>query len=398
MHTQRLSRFLLLAFLTGSACSLPSSLVEPAPTRAPDPTQPPAETRDPTVAAVPSQTREPTAAPTLDPTATPAAALRDLEIVEWSEFPYTDLADPTNKDTHVEVLLRNPNEVPVRVLGDSVQLRFLNADGVAVYTNPNPVFHIWEGTWMLPGDIGALSACVCFQSSGLERVAWQSLELVAPLEVATNLAYTLDVEVTLGEFFRLSDAHLGGDGLGAEITITNRSQHVLESIPLLVFARDMNGRYVGMATFGNSVASFTEDLNIQPGDTGSGVIVNEITYFDAPMTYEARAIGILADLSTPTPIAAPAGTPVADWQGIPIMPGALSGGEAEGGYRYSTEASLEAIKAFYTTTLTELGYTLATSGEDSGVTYLIFQKGTTSVVVAVLPSAGRNLVQIGFTP
>ncbi len=148
---------------------------------------------------------------------------------------------------------------------------------------------------MLPGETAALSACVCFWTSGAEKREWDTLNLVVPLVPAPDIAYTPDVEVVLGEWFSLSEAHLGGSGLGAELTLTNSSDQVLESIPLRVIARDATGRYIGIATFGDAVASLTEDVSIQPGDTANGIVVNEIEYFNEPMTYEVNAIGILAE-------------------------------------------------------------------------------------------------------
>jgi hypothetical protein len=273
-------------FLIASACGFPARIA----------TAPPFENDAPTPAVSSTETTQPAETATSEPSATPTAALLDLEIVEWSEFPYANLADPSNTDTHVEVLIRNPNDVAVRIDQNSVELGFLNSAGQVVYSNPNPFFYIWEGSWMLPGETAALSACICFWTSGLQKQDWTSLELTAPLEVATGLAYTLDVEVTLGEFFSLAEAHLGGDGQGAEITLTNTSDQVLESIPMRVLARDASGRYVGIVTFGNAVASFTEAISIQPGDTADGVVVSEIDYIDmnTPLTYEVAAIGILA--------------------------------------------------------------------------------------------------------
>jgi hypothetical protein len=236
---------------------------------------------------------------------------------------------------------------------------------------------------------------VCFQTQGLERQEWGSLELVAPLEI-TNPAYTLDVEATMGEMFSLAEAHLGGSGLGAEATLTNTSDQVLESIPMLVLARDASGRYVGMATFGNAVASFTEDTGIQPGDTATGVYVNEIEYFDEPMSYEVQAIGII-DVHAPTADPAPAGTPVAEWQGIPIMPGAMNGREADDGYQFSTNATIDEITRFYETALTKPGYSLTTTGEESGVALLLFERDSTTAVVGILPSAELNLVHVSVT-
>ncbi len=391
------SAILLCVGLTGSACSFATTITSQTqpelPTEPPALTEPPAPTDTPITIA----TLAPTEAATAAPSATPTATLKNLEILEWSEFPYAHPADSANTDTHVEVLIRNPNDVPVRVLGDGVELRFLNTSRAVVYANPNPVFYIWEGSWLLPGETAALSACVCFWTSGIDRQEWATLELVAPLEIAVDLAYTFDVDVTLSEFFSLAEAHLGGSGTGARITLTNTSGAVLESIPLFVFARDLNGRYIGMATYGNAVASFADNIGIQPGDTATGVVVNEIEYFDEPMTYEVRALGIPASSAT-TARSTPAGTPVADWRGVPIMPGALTGEPVDDGYQFVTQASIAEITQFYETTLAEQGYALTLSGEEAGITFVVFEKDSMTVVVGITPAAERNLVQIAVTP
>lgn len=279
-------RFVTLLSLTVIACNFSATTA----------TSSPFEGNTQTPAASPPDTAVSVEVATLTPSPTSSPALLDLEILEWSEFPYANLVDPANTDTHVEVLIRNPNDVPVRIDQDHVELKFVNAAGEVVYSNPNPFFYIWEGSWMLPGETAAFSACVCFWTSGIQKQEWTSLELTAPLEVFTDLSYTQDVEVTLGEFFSLAEAHLGGDGMGAEITLTNTSDQVLESIPMYVFAYDASGKYVGMATFGNAIVSFTENINIQPGDTATGVVVSEINYIDpnVPLTYDVAAIGILA--------------------------------------------------------------------------------------------------------
>ncbi len=118
--------------------------------------------------------------------------------MEWDVYPYANLADPQNTDTRVEILIRNPNEFPVRVNLDEVELRLLNAAGEIVYTNPNPTFYIWEGSWILGGETAAITACLCFETDGVAKQEWESLELAAPLEAAPGIAYTTDVNVTLG--------------------------------------------------------------------------------------------------------------------------------------------------------------------------------------------------------
>jgi hypothetical protein len=167
---------------------------------------------------------------------------------------------------------------------------------------------------------------------------------------------------------------------------------VLESIATLVFARDASGRYVGMASFGNAVASRTEEVGIQPGDTASGFEVSQIDYLgNERLTYEVAAIGIIAE---GTPIQGPLGEASAEWQGIPIMPGVISGGESDDGYEFSTQAPIEEITQFYEVALTALGYSLTTSGEEAGVTFLLFQKGSTQAIVGILPAGSTHRVQI----
>ena len=357
-----------------------------------------------TPAVPPTETTVPTATATLEPSLTPTPVLLDLEILEWSEWPYAHPADPSNTDTHVEVLIRNPNDFPVRVNRDVDELRFINAAGDVVYTNPNSFLYIWQGEWMLPGETAALSACVCFQTQGLEKQEWESLELFAPLEIANDIAYTLDVDVTLGEVIDIAAAHLGGGGFALETTLTNTSDQALASIPHRVLARDASGRYVGVAFAGNAVASFTENIALQPGDTATGYNEIELDYVDdslTSLTYEVAAIGILYQPAAATEAAAlPSGTPQADWNGIPIMPGAIAGESAEGAYQFTIEADPADVVAFYETELTNRGFEVESTGyETGGQALLNFQKEGTSGTIYIVPiGGGLNGVAILLNP
>jgi hypothetical protein len=217
--------------------------------------------------------------------------------VEWAVYPYANLVDPQNTDTHVEILVRNPNEFPVRVNSAAAELRLLNAAGEIVYTNPNPTFYIWEGSWIREGETLAMTACACFDTDGVAKHAWESLELVAPLEAAAGIAYTPDVDVTIGEFFNLGEAHLGGDQMGAEITLENTSDQVLKSFEVCVIARDASGKYVGVAVYGSFADrdDYGENVRIEPGASASGIVVTLIDYVDEPLRYEVKAIGIPAE-------------------------------------------------------------------------------------------------------
>jgi hypothetical protein len=288
----------------------------------------------------------------------------------------------------------------VRVNNDEDELRFINAAGEVVYTNSASFWYIWQGEWMLPGETAALSACVCFQNQNLEKKDWESLELSAPLEMATDVTYTLDVEVTLGEVINLAEAHLGGSGLGIETTLINTSDQVLESIPHRVLARDASGRYVGVAFAGNAVVSFTENVGIQPGDTGSGINVSEIDYIDmsVPLTYEVAAIGIPYRPEAAEGVVLPSGTPVAEWNGIPIMPGAISGEATTDAYQFTTQAPVDEIISFYQTALSNLGFDLELNADETaGYTVLTFRNGSTSgmVVIASLGELNGVAITIG---
>lgn len=252
--------------------------VQPAPTTA-APT-----TTAPTTAPVPTTKSE--------PATTAIPALLDLEIVEWVEYPYANLADPSNRDTRLEMLLRNPNDRPVEIDTDGLEVRFLNGAGNVVYANPNPTLFIWEGRWVKGGETFPISACVCFDSSGLPREEWETVQLIAPLREAAGIAYTDDVQFSLGEWFRLSDRHLGGDSLGVDFEVANTSDMVLLSFDARVTARDADGSYVGVAIWGSFADRNTPVID--PGATSTGVLPTLIDYFDGPLTYTAEAIGIVA--------------------------------------------------------------------------------------------------------
>ncbi len=302
MRTAHILGMVVLVFvLAVTACSPPGTPVleevhktDTPPAAATD-TQTPAFTPTAEPSSTPSPEPFPSATPEPSLTATPA--LSPLEIQEWAIYPYANLADPQVTDQRVEMLVRNPNDFPVRVNTSDAEIRFLNAAGEVVYRNPSPTFYIWEGSWILGGETVPISVCECFDTDGVARQAWELLELFAPLEAASNIVYTNDVEVNLGEFFSLSEAHLGGDEMGVEIKLVNTSDQVLKRFEVHVTARDANSKYVGVAISGSfadrdNAGNYTD---IAPGASGGGVVVSLIDYVDGPLNYEVTAIGIPAD-------------------------------------------------------------------------------------------------------
>lgn len=344
----------------------------------------PATTQIPTALSTETVTTAETLTP--EPSATPTLTLLDLEIVEWFEHAIPNLVDPSITDMNIEILVYNPNDLPVYVNTSEMEFRLLNAAGEVVYTVSSSYFSLWEGSWMLPGDSTGFKICACFQSSGLETQEWESIELFAPLEPAMDVVYTTDIEATLGEPFDIAETHLGGSGTGIPITMTNTSDQPLKSIPMRIIARDANGRYIGMAAFGNSVVNFTEDISIQPGDSLHGSNVSEIDYFDGPLTYEVVAIGIPAQPAAATEEAIlPSGTPLAEWQDIPIMPGAVNGEAADDVYQFTIRATVDEVTDYYKTELPNLGYEFQTTEEGAGYVSVYFSNGSTNIVLFVAP-------------
>lgn len=81
----------------------------------------------------------------------------------------------------------------------------------------------------------------------------------------------------------------------------------------------------------------------------------------------------------------PQGTPVAEWNGIPIMPQATAGQEFDSTtYSFKVGATAQEVQDFYNTQLTGLGWTKSFSmpgGADAAV--VSFEKDSTSLLITI---------------
>lgn len=103
----------------------------------------------------------------------------------------------------------------------------------------------------------------------------------------------------------------------------------------------------------------------------------------APTMSPSRATEVQDALSALNP----EGEPASDWQGIPVMPGALAGQEVEDGYSFTTRATAQDVQQYYEAELGKLGWELfaQTEGKNSSQ-MLIFtngDSGTLSVSIIV---------------
>ena len=91
----------------------------------------------------------------------------------------------------------------------------------------------------------------------------------------------------------------------------------------------------------------------------------------------------------------PTGTPVDEWNGIPVMPEAILGEEfGESTYGYTVPASTTDVQSFYTQKMEELGWTSAFSFPVSGEGgILVFQKESeiTTITLALDQNDSNNV-------
>lgn len=90
----------------------------------------------------------------------------------------------------------------------------------------------------------------------------------------------------------------------------------------------------------------------------------------------------------------PQGEPASDWQGIPVMPGAIAGQEVEGGYSFTTRATTQEVQQYYEAELGKLGWELfaQTEGKNSSQ-MLIFTNGDSETLsVSIIVKSDELLV------
>jgi len=106
----------------------------------------------------------------------------------------------------------------------------------------------------------------------------------------------------------------------------------------------------------------------------------------------------LPPTETPDIVAAmlPSGIPDKEWNGIPIMPGAINGEGDDKGYTFTIHATSEEIQQYYQTELTKQGANLFATGEgnEKGTVLLIFMMGTDVVSISIIPHDDLMLVLI----
>jgi hypothetical protein len=88
-----------------------------------------------------------------------------------------------------------------------------------------------------------------------------------------------------------------------------------------------------------------------------------------------------SDVIFPTP----AGTPVKNWNGIPIMPNAIAGDDETQSYAFTMKAPVEEVQKFYEKELAKLGWNQFANSEGNPQTVLLmFMKGSDTLTITIL--------------
>lgn len=95
----------------------------------------------------------------------------------------------------------------------------------------------------------------------------------------------------------------------------------------------------------------------------------------------------------------PQGTPVSEWNGVPVMPQATAGQEfAETGtYSYKVNATVAEAQEFYNSQLTASGWTsLFNSPAENNGTVQVFQKDESFLTITIMDVQGQVLVLLAL--
>lgn len=90
----------------------------------------------------------------------------------------------------------------------------------------------------------------------------------------------------------------------------------------------------------------------------------------------------------------PKGEPASEWQGIPIMPGAIAGEGDEEGYVFTIQATPQQIREYYDRELGKLGWQelAAGEGEKSSLILVFTNDASETISISIIARGDESLV------
>lgn len=132
--------------------------------------------------------------------------------------------------------------------------------------------------------------------------------------------------------------------------------------------------------------------------------------FESPMpsaTSPATATATPTAMTTSTPSLTltpsgvslePRGTPLKEWNGLPVMPSALAGEAGEDFYAFTTKASLEDIAAYYLNVMILRGWSFLGANQDEQIVLLLVFGQEEQVVSVAIFDVTPYLVMLVYYP
>lgn len=130
--------------------------------------------------------------------------------------------------------------------------------------------------------------------------------------------------------------------------------------------------------------SIEQTATVSPASTFTASSA-EIAIFEPTMT-------ALAPTDTPPAVSSPTpeGKPVAEWNGIPIMPGAITGEGDEDAYVFTIHASSRQVQDYYRLELAALGWQSLSQGTDGSSRMLTFSNDASGTLTINILARGEE--------
>lgn len=168
-------------------------------------------------------------------------------------------------------------------------------------------------------------------------------------------------------------------------------------VPLLIFAlacqavmapieqaQDAGSTAVAFATEAGEIVTQVSGFATEAGD-----FATQIAPLSTAMAVPTNEYDMPGDFFNPQD------PPLSEWNGIPVMPGAIAGDESEGLYGYTIKVDVKAVQDFYAEKLPALGWSETfTMPDSSGLAVLVYQKGSQMLTVTITTLDDHLLVML----
>jgi hypothetical protein len=114
------------------------------------------------------------------------------------------------------------------------------------------------------------------------------------------------------------------------------------------------------------------------------VMLGMFVLFASQSTWQSNSQKIIRITTTPPILPLPTGTPLTNWNGVPVMPGAISGNGNAEGYSYTVNVSPFTVQQFYETQMKSQGWDVYTNDQsNTKAILLLFTKDQDAVSVSI---------------